>query len=427
MNLLVTGLNHQTAPVALREQVAFGSEHLPQALQALQQVDGVHECMILSTCNRTEIYCTFSDTPDPERLTHWLHEHFQLTPGTLSPYLYHYQDQAAVEHMMAVACGLNSLVLGEPQILGQLKDAYQTARQAGTLQQTLDLLLQQVFATAKRVRSETAIGQNPVSVAFAAVSLARQFFGELNDYTALLLGAGETIELVARHLKEAGIGHMIIANRTYEKAHTLAQQFSGYAIGLNELNDHLHDADLIITSTGAPHTLLHKPELEAALKKRRHRPIFAIDIAVPRDIEPVVSELSDVYLYTVDDLKALIDANKEKREAAAAEARELIRIHAEKVMARFRTMAQAAPLIRAFRARAEALKDDMLRQALHRLEQGHDPQQVVTQLANQLTHKLIHAPTVYLRKVGEAGDEHRLALSAELLGLKTEQKDDCHE
>lgn len=417
MNLLVTGLNHTSAPLEIREKVAFSEAALPDALRALHSQPNVRECMILSTCNRTEIYCV-QTTPVPEQLTQWLHDYFDLSENTLDTHLYHHRDQLAVEHIMQVASGLNSLVLGEPQILGQLKTAYQIARKSGTFAQTLELLMQQVFATAKRVRSETAIGQNPVSVAFAAVTLAKQFYGELSDYTALLLGAGETIELVARHLKEAGIGHLIITNRTYEKAHQLAQQFGGYAIGLDELEAHLPDADLLITSTGAPHALIDAAMLKAALKQRCHKPIFAVDIAVPRDIDPEAGKLDDMYLYSVDDLKALIDSNKEKREAAAQQARELVALQAEKVMARFRTMAQAVPLITAFRHRAEALKDEMLAQALHRLENGQEPEAVITQLANQLTHKLIHAPTVYLRKVGETGDEHRLQVSAELLGLK---------
>ena len=421
MNLLVTGLNHETAPVSIRERVAFPPEHQPEALHACLNQTGVQACMILSTCNRTELYCILNTPDQQQAVTRWLHDHFDLPPDTLQPYLYHHTGQAGVEHIMAVASGLNSLVLGEPQILGQLKDAYRIARQAGTLRQQLELILQQVFATAKRVRSETAIGENPVSVAFAAVSLARQFYGALQDYTAVLVGAGETIELVARHLQEAHIGHLIIANRTLDRAHALAQQFGGYAIGLDELPAHLHDADLLISSTGAPHTLVDTPMLEAALRQRRHRPIFAIDLAVPRDIDPAVSQLEDVYLYSVDDLKALIDANREKRAAAAEEARALIRLQAERVMARFRTMAQAAPLIRAFRTRAETIKQEALTQALHRLEAGHAPEQVLTQLANQLTHRLIHAPTVYLRKVGESGDEHRLRLSAELLGLQPEE------
>ncbi len=416
MNLLVTGLNHTSAPVEIREKVAFSDTQLPDALQDLHRLPNVRACMILSTCNRTELY-SILETPNPHQITDWLHHYFSLPENTLDTHLYHHQGQQAIEHIMQVAAGLNSLVLGEPQILGQLKTAYQQARKHGTLSQTLDLLMQQVFATAKRVRSETAIGQNPVSVAFAAVSLAKQFYGALHDYTAVLLGAGETIELVARHLKEADIGHLIIANRTYEKAHQLAQHFGGYAIGLDELEAHLVDADLLITSTAAPTLLIDKPMLKTALKQRRYRPIFAVDIAVPRDIAPEAGTLDGVYLYSVDDLKTLIDNNKEKREAAAQQARELIALQAEKVMARFRTMAQAAPLITAFRQRAETLKEEVLAQALHKLEAGQDPQAVLTQLANQLTHKLIHAPTVYLRKVGETGDEHRLQVSAELLGL----------
>ena len=417
MKLSVTGLNHTTAPVEIRERVAFGPDVIIPALQALAQQPQVRECMILSTCNRTELYCTFEDTPRPELIEAWLHRHFDLKEGTLSPYLYHHTERQAVEHIMAVSAGLNSLVLGEPQILGQLKDAYQTAKHAGTLQQRLEWLMQQVFATAKKVRSETAIGENPVSVAFAAVSLARQFFSDLNEQTALLIGAGETCELVGLHLQEAGIGQLIIANRTFDKAHELAQQLGGFAIALDELKQHLADADLLISSTASPQLLVHREDLKQALKQRRHRPIFAVDIAVPRDIDPAASDLEDLYLYSVDDLQSIIEHNRKAREKAAAEAHELIRLQAEKVMAHLRTQAMAAPLIRDFRQRAEQVKTAQLNEALAQLQAGQDPQAVLIRLANQLTHKLIHHPTVYLRKAGESGDAHRLEMAAELLGL----------
>ncbi len=422
MNLSVIGLNHTTAPVALREQVAFGAGTLAEALRALNGVAGVQECMILSTCNRTELHLSTADgelTP----VIDWLHRRFELEADTLTPYLYQHHGEAAVRHIMAVACGLNSLVLGEPQILGQLKDAWRAGRQAGTVRRTLEVLMQQVFATAKKVRTETAIGQNAVSVAFAAVSLARQFFGDLRDYTALLLGAGETIQLAARHLKEAGIGHQIIANRTFERAHALAHEVGGFAIELDEIDAHLHDADLIIASTGAPHTLIDAQQLRTALERRRHAPILAIDIAVPRDIDPAAGALDDCYLYTVDDLQAIIEQNKEKRAEAAEAARTLIEADAERVMARFRTMAAAAPVIHAFRQRAEATAQQALDDALRRLRAGHDPEQVLTRLSTQLTHKLIHHPTVALREVGETGDVSQLRMAARLLGLPMEEDD----
>lgn len=420
MNLSVIGLNHTTAPVALRERVAFGAETLAAALRELIEVAGVQECMILSTCNRTELHLA-TEGEDTSAVTDWLHRRFDLQADTLTPYLYHHRGEAAVRHLMEVACGLNSLVLGEPQILGQLKDAWRAGRQAGTVRRTLEILMQQVFATAKKVRTETAIGQNAVSVAFAAVSLARQFFGDLRDYTALLLGAGETIQLAARHLKEAGIGHQIIANRTFERAHTLAHEVGGFAIELDEIDRHLPEADLIIASTGAPHTLIQAEQLRTALKARRHAPILAVDIAVPRDIDPAAGELDDCYLYTVDDLQAIIEQNKEKRAEAAEAARALIEADAERVMARFRTMAAAAPVIRAFRERAETTARQSLEDALRRLRAGHDPEQVLTQLSTQLTHKLIHHPTVALREVGETGDAGQLRMAARLLGLPMEE------
>ena len=285
MSLLAFGINHQTAPVAIRERVAFTPETLLPALQDLTERTAVNEAAILSTCNRTEIYCGL-DENNTDVVLGWLEDFHNMSRSELEPYLYHHPEQDAVRHMLRVASGLDSMVLGEPQILGQMKDAYQIASKAGTIGKTLSKLFQHTFSVAKQIRTDTAIGHSPVSVAFAAVALAKQIFGDLKNSTVLLIGAGETIELAARHLKDNGIGRIIIANRTVERAHALAHELDGYAIALSEMPKHLAEADIVISSTASTLPILGKGSVESALKQRKHKPIFMDDIAVPRDIEP---------------------------------------------------------------------------------------------------------------------------------------------
>ncbi|WP_373508108.1 glutamyl-tRNA reductase, partial [Thiocapsa sp.] len=306
MKLLVLGLNHKTAPVDVRERLAFGPDIIVGALRDLTSCDGVAEGVVLSTCNRTEIYCAVQDCSE-EAVRHWLSRFHGVEQERVGPFLYAYLGRDAVTHLLRVCSGLDSMVLGEPQILGQVKTAYQTATDCTATGKLLGRLFQHAFSVAKTVRTETAIGSSPVSVAFAAVNLARQIFSDLSQQTALLIGAGETIELAARHLHRAGIGRIIVANRTVERAHELAAQFDGYAIALAEIGNHLAEADIVIASTASPLPVLGKGTVERALKKRKHRPMFMVDIAVPRDIEPEVRELSDVYLYTIDDLQGVID------------------------------------------------------------------------------------------------------------------------
>jgi glutamyl-tRNA reductase len=326
MLIVTTGLNHKTAPVAVRERLTFGPDVIVAALRSLREQSGVVECLILSTCNRTEIYCALVDGADSP-LVRWLCEFHGLPANQVTPYLYTHVDKVAVNHLLRVASGLDSMVLGEPQILGQVKQAFQVAQQAGYVGKLLGRLFQHSFTVAKQVRTDTAIGCSPVSVAFAAVTLARQIFSNLAAQTALLIGAGETIELAARHLRQHGIGRLIVANRTVERAHALAAELDGYAIGLTEITTHLPEADILISSTASPLPILGKGTVESALKKRKHRPMFMVDIAVPRDIEPEVGELSDVYLYTVDDLEQVVDENKRSREQAAEQALEIIEFH----------------------------------------------------------------------------------------------------
>lgn len=415
MKLLTLGVNHETAPVDVRETVSFTPEQALLAMTELKSRQLVSECIILSTCNRTEIYCALKAPSTQAQVTEWLHRFFDQPDASLTPYLYSYQAMDAVRHIMRVASGLNSLVMGEPQIFGQIKDAYNLAHKADSVHHSLENLFQHIFRTVKQVRTDTEIGSSPVSVAFSAVTLSKQFFGDLSEQTALLLGAGETIELVARHLKESHIGKLIIANRTLDKAHTLAESVGGYAIGLPEIPDHLHEADIVIGSTGSPNAILKKIQVKPVLKVRKNRPMFMIDIAVPRDIEAEIDELEDVYLYTVDDLHEIIEDNKQSRQVAAQEAEEIIEVQAENFMAQFNAIQQVNPLIQQYRTQCADIKDQALEQALHQLEIGGDPREVVKKLANQLTNKLLHTPTKQLHDAGVSGQSSLIESAKTLL------------
>lgn len=414
MKLFTLGVNHETAPVDIREKVSFSAEQIPYALAELKACNILQEATILSTCNRTEIYGVLNQA-DINAVRQWLHKYFQLESDILNNYLYEYHNLDATKHMMKVSSGLNSLVLGEPQILGQMKDAYNLGHKAETIHHTLEHLFQQIFKTAKQVRTDTAIGASPVSVAFSAVALSKQFYGDLSRRTALLLGAGETIELVARHLKESGVGKLIIANRTLSRAHHLTELLGGYAIELHEIPDHLHEADIVIGSTGSPLPVLTKTQVGQALKKRRNRPIFMVDIAVPRDIEAAAGDFSDAYLYTVDDLQEIIEENKRSRLDAAQAAEEIIEVQAEAFMTQYLSIQKVNPLIQQYRTNAYQMRDVALKDALHHLHNGDSAELVLTKLANQLTNKLLHTPTSQLHHAGVAGNETLIEAAKELL------------
>jgi glutamyl-tRNA reductase len=416
MHLVTYGINHNTAPVHIRELFAFDASVLPSALSALHDQESVLEVVILSTCNRTEIYCCLDVDSDNEILA-WLHDFHQLDGETITPYLYHYQGDGAIRHLLRVACGLDSMVLGEPQILGQLKDAYSQSLNAKTLGKSLGRLFQHAFAVAKQVRTDTAIGNSPVSVAFAAVSLARQIFSDLAESTALLIGAGDTIELAARHLHDNGIQRLIIANRTVERAHNLAVQVDGYAISLSELPAHLAEADIVISSTASQLPILGKGAVERALKQRKRKPIFMVDIAVPRDIEAEVGQLEDIYLYCVDDLRDIIEENLQSRRDAALQAEEIIDSQVEHFLAWLRTQ-DAVPVIRAIRDGAEEISKHSLEKALRQLDQGLSPEQVMTELARSLTNRILHEPSRQLRLSGFDEDGQLLDSARRLFNIK---------
>ncbi|MDN3522450.1 glutamyl-tRNA reductase [Halomonas ramblicola] len=420
MTLLALGINHRTATVEVREQVAFAPAELEAALGELRGLPEVQEAAVLSTCNRTELYCVTE--PQGERaILQWLGRFHGLATEDLTRCAYHYLDDAAARHLMRVAVGLDSMVLGEPQILGQLKDAYQASRQASGLGRELESLFQHTFAVAKQVRTETGIGKNPVSVAYAAVSLASRIFEDFGRARALLIGAGETIELVARHLHEAGVSQLTVANRTRERGEQLAGPLGGRAVTLNAIPDALVEADIVISSTAAPLPILGKGMVERALKKRRHRPIFMVDIAVPRDIEPEVGELADIFLYTVDDLQEVIEENRRHRQVAADQAESIIE-HGVGAWLHDRRVRSGGELIHDYRARGEALRDRSLEQALARLGRGEDPEAVVRRLAHQLTNRLLHGPTVALREAASAERHDLLEAAGTLLVDATPDK-----
>ena len=415
MAFIALGINHKTASVEVRERVAFTPEQLVEALQQLCRLTPSREAAILSTCNRSELYLE-QDQLSADEVLRWLADFHQLNLDELRACAYVHQDDAAVRHMMRVACGLDSMILGEPQILGQLKSAYAVAREAGTVGPLLGRLFQATFSTAKSVRTDTAIGENPVSVAFAAVSLAKQIFSDLHRSQALLIGAGETISLVARHLHDQGIKRIVVANRTLERASSLAEQFGAHAVLLSEIPDELVNSDIVISSTASQLPILGKGAVERALKKRKHKPIFMVDIAVPRDIEPQVGELDDVYLYTVDDLHEVIEENLKSRQGAAQAAEEMVAAGTQDFMQRLRELL-AVDVLRAYRQQAERLRDEELAKAQRLLANGGDAEQVLAQLARGLTNKLLHAPSVQMKKLTAAGRLDALDLAQELFAL----------
>jgi glutamyl-tRNA reductase len=420
MTLLILGLNHKTAPVDIRERLTFGPDVIVGALRTILDQTPADEAAIVSTCNRTEVYCTHEVHDATGDVREWLGRFHGLEPQLFASHLYVHHDRDAVRHLLKVASGLDSMVLGEPQILGQVKQAFHTARDVGSTGRMLGRLFQHTFSVAKQVRTDTAIGSSPVSVAFAAVSLARQIFSDLSKQTALLIGAGETVELAARHLHQHGIGRIIIANRTVERAHSLAAQFDGYAISLTELVNHLPEADIVVSSTASPLPVLGKGAVERALKLRRRRPMFMVDIAVPRDIEPEVGQLNDIYLYTVDDLQSVVDEGLRSRHHAAEQAMEIVDLHTEEFMAWVRSL-DAVSVIQDYRGRCECIRDETVRRAHRQLAAGKPPQEVVRYLAHALTNKLLHHPSVRLRRAGREGQADLLEAANELFQLDKER------
>jgi len=386
--LFTLGLNHQTAPLAVRERVVFHVERLHEALGELKR-GLAHEAAILSTCNRTELYVSGQS---PDDLTRWLAQYHRLGAAELQQYLYTLPNEQAVRHAFRVASGLDSMVVGEPQILGQMKEAARAAESAGTLGSLLHRLFQRSFAVAKEVRSTTRIGAASVSMAAAAVKLAARIFPSLKDQSVLFIGAGEMIDLVATHFAAQAPARIAVANRTVERAERLAARLNARAIELRSLAEHLHEYDIVVSSTASSLPILGKGLVERALRQRRRRPIFMVDLAVPRDIEPEAGELDDVFLYTIDDLGEIVSANLDARRSALEQAEAIIDVQVGRFM-HWMQLREGAPLIRALRDEADAARRQELEHALKALARGEDPARVVEALSRSLTNKLIHGPT----------------------------------
>lgn len=413
MSILAIGINHTTATVDVREKVAFQPEQLEHALQSLVQQGSVSESVIVSTCNRTELYCHTKDA-DIGHILNWLATFHAIPAERIAQHIYQHENEQAISHLMAVASGLDSLVLGEPQIFGQVKDAYEYARKAGTIGTVFERLFQSTFSAAKDVRTETSVGQNAVSVAYSAVNLAKHIFGDLNQAEVLIVGAGETAELAARHLREQGVKKLNVANRTIARAQELTDLVGGQAHTLDQIKSLLSKADIVISSTASPVPVIGKGWVETAIKARRHRPMLFIDLAVPRDIEEEVGDLNDVYLYTVDDLQKIVSENLQQREEAAQEARGIIERHVED-FGKWLQSLNSVDLLREYRATAQNITNKQKERALNAIAAGKDPEQVIQELAQRLANTLMHKPTTAIQQAGRENDLNALAAYQKLI------------
>jgi|SRR5208282_2289179 len=415
MRLFAFGINHRTAPLSLREQLVFHAENLTQALRDLVDQRPVKEAAIISTCNRTEVYC---HTDEPAFAVNWLADYHKLKTQHIEPHLYELPQEHAVKHAFRVASGLDSMVLGEPQILGQFKDAVRTAESAGTLGVLLNKLFQRTFSVAKTVRSETDIGASTVSMASAAVRLAERIYPSIAEQRILFIGAGEMIELASTHFAAQHPHHMTFANRTLERAQHLADRFRGHTITLNDLSSQLATHDIIVTCTASPLPIIGKGMVESALKARKHRPILIIDLAVPRDVEAEVAELDDVFLYTVDDLGKIAREGLDMRESAVVQAEAIIETEVDDFM-QWVENRELVPMIRALRDDAERARRREVERAARRLTRGDDPQHVLEQLSHGLTNKFLHAPTHALNHTSNDDRDQLVALLRRLYQLQS--------
>lgn len=413
MPLFLIGLNHETAPIDVRERYAFVGDALGQELNRLKSQPGITEASVISTCNRSE----------------WLlvaDEHNAVSQALGDSllgqdYIYQHQDKEAAHHLLSVACGLNSLVLGEPQILGQCKQALEASQKSGTAGPLITHSFEHAFHCAKRVRTETSIGSHPVSVAFAAVRTAQQIFSNFDRHTALLIGAGETGELLARHLADLGLGKLLVANRTIERAQNLAAEHSGVAVDWSDLEIAIPSADIVISSTAAPETVVPTAWIKQAIKVRKRKPMFVVDLAVPRDIEPSAADLDDIYLYTVDDLQNIAQQGMDARREAAAQANDIVQLELESWL-RWSRERTATDAIRNFRGHATQTTEQELGKAIQALHNGDEPEQVLKAFAHKLSAKLTHAPTTKLREMGAEEQQQGLEIIAKLFENENSQK-----
>jgi len=406
MTLALIGVNHKTAPIELRERIAISREELPETTRALAAEPGVAECMIVSTCNRVEIVAAVEGTGAD--LAGFLHRRFGLDPAVLGPHIYEHHDRDAVRHLFRVAASLDSMVVGEPQILGQVKEAFAVARAAGTISGQLEHLLQSAFAAAKKARTETEIGSNSVSIASVAVELARKIFGSLQGRTVFLVGAGKMSELAARHLVQQGAGAILVTNRTMERARRMAEPFNGKVIPFEELYEAGSQADIVISSTGAPHPIFRREHGQAFLHKRRNRPMFFIDIAVPRDVDPAMGKLEGIFVYDIDDLQQVAASHMAERSRQAGDAETLIAGEVERFQQRQRTV-NVAPAIVALQRQAEEIRQAEIKRAQGRLGSLNAEQlAAVEALTRGLVNKFLHPPMQALKQAARENDAVRL-------------------
>ncbi len=410
MKFLVTGLNHRTAPVEVRERLAFNEARLNDALDELKRRPGLLEGMILSTCNRVEIAVAADEQTDAaDAVERFLADCQHVSRDWISPYLYHHQGTDAIRHLFRVASSLDSMVVGEPQILGQLKSAYSVAKDRGSISGLLDQVLSRAFNVAKRVRSETEIGQSAVSVSFAAVEMAKEIFGSLNDRKVLLVGAGKMSELSARHLRRSGVGQIYVTNRTHERAVEMATVFDGRIVEYDRFIASLPDMDIVITSSGAPHYILLKEQMKKVIGSRRNRPMFLIDIAVPRNIEPSVNELDNVFLYDIDDLQKVVDQNVKGRKKVAEEAEQIIAEEVQRMIARLKER-EIAPMIVSLQEQLEQVRVAEFERMRGKLG-ALTPQQeeAIHALTRGIVNKIAHGPISELRKQASQPEGPHLA------------------
>jgi glutamyl-tRNA reductase len=419
MKLLLTGLNHRTAPVEVRERLAFDEKTLPQALDQLKNRPGLREGMILSTCNRVEVAVTADEQADAESAVEgFLSDSRSVQRDWVTPHLYRYGGPEAVRHLFRVASSLDSMIVGEPQILGQLKSAYNLAKERGTISGDLDLVVTKAFNVAKRVRSETDIGESAVSVSYAAVELAREIFGSLKGQSVLVVGAGKMAESAARHLKRAGVSEILVTNRTRGRAETLAAEVGGRVIDYDYFHDALPQVDILIASSGASHHIVTWDEMRAAIGKRRNRPMFLIDIAVPRNIEPSVNELDNVFLYDIDDLGKVVDNNLKGRIEVAEQAEEIIREEVDRMMLRLKTR-EVAPTIVSLQEQLEQWRAGEIERQRGKLGKLTPQQEeAIDAITRGIINKIAHGPITELRKqAGDSGGAHVLSVIRRLFRL----------
>jgi glutamyl-tRNA reductase len=398
MKLLITGVSHKTAPVEVRECLAFGEDALPAALADLRSREGIAEAVILSTCNRVEITVTTDDATDPQTVVDsFLADHKAVNPARIAPHLYRHEGRDAIHHLFRVASSLDSMVVGEPQILGQLKNAYARAKDCGALCGWLDGLMTRSFSVAKRVRSDTGIGQMAVSVSYAAVELARKIFGSLSNRTVMIAGAGKMSELAARHLRRSGASHVFVTNRTHERAVEMAKLFQGTPVEYTRFVSMLPEVDILITSSGAPHYILHKEEMQRVIAARRNKPMFLIDIAVPRNIDPTINDLDNVFLYDIDDLQEVVNANLRERMKEADHAETLVAEEVDRMMARLK-VAEVTPLIVGLQEQLEQIRTGEIEKVRRRLGPlTAEQEQAIDALTRGIVNKIAHGPISELR------------------------------